>query len=276
MATIDIEAVVMEVVRRLLPTAAPVETADKPSADNFSTVKVISRTEVINPAPVAPKAASKAPEIAPASSPAPSVAVATTLSVLSVPGKVITLQSLEGRLAGIAEIKVEPRAIVTPAVNDELRKRSIRLIRSASTATGTKAAVAKLLVASQIPAELAVRTQSLLAAASIPYETLQSASTPKLVDVAKELAFKVTSGRQLGLFLTNQPAVASSVLQKMVGVRAYPLSDVTSLQDALASLAPNIVVADARKLDRHNFGALVGQFVVAGYRDCPPELRGIL
>lgn len=270
MATIDIEAVVMEVVRRLLPAAAPVETADKPSADDLSTVKVISRTEVITPVPVAPKPAPKTSE------PAPAVAVASTLSVLSVPGKVITLQSLEGRLAGIAEIKVEPRAIVTPAVNDELRKRSIRLVRSAATATGAKPTVAKLLVASQIPAELAVRTQSLLAAASIPYETLQSASTPKLVDVAKELAFKVTSGRQLGLFLTNQPAVASSVLQKMVGVRAYPLSDVTSLQDALASLAPNIVVADARKLDRHNFGALVGQFVIAGYRDCPPELRGIL
>lgn len=271
MATIDIEAVVMEVVRRLLPTSAPIETAEKSATD-----KVISRTEVITPVPAAPKATEKFAESTPVSLSPVSASVASTLSVLSVPGKVITLQSLEGRLAGITEIKVEPRAIVTPAVNDELRKRSIRLIRSASATASSKPAAAKLLVASQIPAELAVRTQSLLAAASIPYETLQSAPTPKLVDVAKELAFKVTSGRQLGLFLTNQPAVASSILQKMVGVRAYPLSDVTSLQDALASLAPNIVVADVRKLDRHNFGPLVGQFVTAGYRDCPPELRGIL
>ncbi len=269
MATIDIEAVVLEVVRRLLPTAAPVVEQSQAA----SQVNVVSRTEVIVPA-----AATAAPKAASQATPAPSAPAAalSPLTIFSVPGKVITLKSIEGRLAGVTELKVEPRAIVTPAVNDELRKRGIRLSRSATAAGSAKAVASKLLVANHVSPELSGRSQSLLSGAAITYETLQSAATPKLVDVARELAFRVTSGRQLGLFITNQPAVASSVLQKMVGVRACCLADTAALQEAMATLAPNVVVADARKLDRQSFGSLVGQFVAAGYRDCPPELRGIL
>lgn len=39
--------------------------------------------------------------------------------------KVITLQSLKGRLDGIAKVIVTDRAIVTPAVKDELKDRKI-------------------------------------------------------------------------------------------------------------------------------------------------------
>ncbi len=43
--------------------------------------------------------------------------------------KLITLAKLDGRLNGIARIVVGDRAIVTPAVKDELNDRSIELIR---------------------------------------------------------------------------------------------------------------------------------------------------
>lgn len=265
MGTIDIEAVVLEVVRRLLPTAAPMES---------STIAVTSRTEVIVPqAPAAPVAPAAAP-VVPPKEPAPA---ASPLSTFTFPGKLVTLESLHGHLAGITEVKVQTRAIVTPAVNDELRKRGIRLSRSASASlTSNKTVVSKLVVANHVSPELAKRSQHLLSSASLAYEVVEAATTPKLVDVARELAFRVTSGRKLGLFITTQPAVASSVLQKMMGVRACLLSDIAALQEALATLAPNILVADARKLDRQTFVSLVGQFVAAGYRDCPPELRGIL
>ena len=44
---------------------------------------------------------------------------------------VITLRSIEGRLAGVTRIIVQRRAVVTPAVKDELKKRNIELVREA-------------------------------------------------------------------------------------------------------------------------------------------------
>ena len=42
--------------------------------------------------------------------------------------KVITLRSLEGRLNGVTRVMVGPRAVVTPAVKDELKRRTIELV----------------------------------------------------------------------------------------------------------------------------------------------------
>ena len=48
---------------------------------------------------------------------------------LAVSDKVVTLSTLDGRLAGVNQLVVSGRAIVTPAVKDELNDRSIELIR---------------------------------------------------------------------------------------------------------------------------------------------------
>jgi len=42
--------------------------------------------------------------------------------------RVITLRSIEGQLSGITRLVVRPRAIVTPAVKDELKTRRIQLV----------------------------------------------------------------------------------------------------------------------------------------------------
>jgi hypothetical protein len=47
---------------------------------------------------------------------------------LSISERVVTLRTIEGRLAGARRLVVVPRAIVTPAVKDELRARNIDLV----------------------------------------------------------------------------------------------------------------------------------------------------
>jgi hypothetical protein len=47
---------------------------------------------------------------------------------LVVTEKVVTLRLLEGRLSNVAKLLVAPRAVVTPAVKDELRARNIELV----------------------------------------------------------------------------------------------------------------------------------------------------
>ena len=50
---------------------------------------------------------------------------------LSIPERVVTMRLIEGRLNGVSRFLVQPGAVITPAVKDELKKRSIELVREA-------------------------------------------------------------------------------------------------------------------------------------------------
>jgi len=45
-------------------------------------------------------------------------------------GRLVTLQRLRGRLTGVRRLVVERKAIVTPAVVDELKDRQIELVKA--------------------------------------------------------------------------------------------------------------------------------------------------
>ena len=47
---------------------------------------------------------------------------------LALSERVITLATLDGKLDGVETVSVQKRAVVTPAVKDELNRRSIRLV----------------------------------------------------------------------------------------------------------------------------------------------------
>ena len=43
--------------------------------------------------------------------------------------RVITMRTIDGRLAGVQRLLVPPKSVVTPAVRDELRTHKIELVR---------------------------------------------------------------------------------------------------------------------------------------------------
>ncbi|HMO86760.1 MAG TPA: hypothetical protein PKC18_17765 [Lacipirellulaceae bacterium] len=49
---------------------------------------------------------------------------------IALPHPLITLETLESQLAGVARVRVSSRAVVTPAVRDLLRQRGIELVRT--------------------------------------------------------------------------------------------------------------------------------------------------
>ena len=51
---------------------------------------------------------------------------------LTISERVITLRLIEGRLSGISRLVVPPKAVITPAVKDELKARKIQLATSTS------------------------------------------------------------------------------------------------------------------------------------------------
>jgi hypothetical protein len=57
------------------------------------------------------------------------VVPAETTTKLEIEDRLVTLETLRDRLDGVGEVVVARRAVVTPAVIDELNDRSIRLMR---------------------------------------------------------------------------------------------------------------------------------------------------
>lgn len=64
------------------------------------------------------------------STPAPVAKVRETASELKMEDRVITLSALKGRLDGVNKLIFSNRAVVTPAVKDELKQRGITWARS--------------------------------------------------------------------------------------------------------------------------------------------------
>jgi hypothetical protein len=53
----------------------------------------------------------------------------STTADLTITEKLITTRTLENRLTGVSRLLVAKRAVVTPAVKDELKKHQIELVR---------------------------------------------------------------------------------------------------------------------------------------------------
>ena len=54
---------------------------------------------------------------------------ASATNELAISDQVVTMRSIEGKLADVNRLVVPGRAVVTPAVRDELRQRNIELVR---------------------------------------------------------------------------------------------------------------------------------------------------
>ena len=55
----------------------------------------------------------------------------TARNELTLVERVVTMRSIEGKLDGVGRLIVAARAVVTPAVRDELKQRNIELVRKA-------------------------------------------------------------------------------------------------------------------------------------------------
>ena len=53
----------------------------------------------------------------------------STTAELTITDKLITARTIENRLTGISRLLIPSRAVVTPAVKDELKKHQIELVR---------------------------------------------------------------------------------------------------------------------------------------------------
>ena len=220
--------------------------------------------EVIAQLGVASKtAAAPAPADAP-----PVVAPAARHGDLFVDSRVVTLESISGRLHGAKRLLVSPRALVTPAVRDELRRRGVALVRESGAACARKGHARLLLVVGRTRYGPNAVLQ-MLAQEGIDVQTESSdcmiASTDKLAAAAVQ--------GQLGLLWTGHAAAGLCLANRHRGVRAVLAAGVAATAAAVSAVGANLLVIDPMVGTAYEKRLILREFCLGGIRPCPEALK---
>ena len=169
--------------------------------------------------------------------------------------KLIALADVEGRVPKGAAVTIAGKAVITPAARDYLRAQQARIETQAAAAKSSGASAARRSVslaaagsarngaARSVLVELPDRLASLLAKAGLAVERIAHVSLPGTV---AELTENVALGGNLGVLLTDEPAVAVCLANRRRGVRAAAAANLEELEAAWAAIAVNLLVLNPR------------------------------
>ena len=188
-------------------------------------------------------------------------------AVLQLPGRIISLAQLSGRLNGVRQVQAAKGAIVTPAARDLLRQQKITLTESNST---QKPSAARRLVAGM--AETNFDPTGLIQAMNDEQIEAEHLARTGLVSIAGELAERVARDGALALLLTEQPAAALCLANRRTAVRAAQAGCVRSLRDAVGEIGVNFLVVNPRGKSTFELRRIVSAYVVTGGGEGPAWL----
>lgn len=181
---------------------------------------------------------------------------------------VITVASLSGRLAGVQEVHVPPRAIVTPAANDLLREAGAVLVRSRPNVSHSLSPTL-VLGAAETPWG-ASNLISALTAAGVGVEQLARVGLRETVD---ELADHACRGGRRCVLLTARPYLGACLANRRSGVRAVAIVRMADAQGAVVEAAANMAVLDPAAWSTFALHRFVQWFATSANQACPHELR---
>jgi hypothetical protein len=151
---------------------------------------------------------------------------------------VVSLATLEGQWEGMTGISVTARAVVTPAVRDELRRRGLSLNRRPTTGNNAGTGLELLLATEDSRVNLGQWQQQTGAA--------ETTGPADLDAIAMRLAAWVTPQR-IAVLWSTRPTWASCLANRHVVVRAAAVDDLAGVQRAVDSAGANVLVLDSRR-----------------------------
>ncbi len=225
-----IEQIVAEVVRRLseLSTASAVPAPAAAAASN----------------PAAPKPAAPKP-----------AAPALPSDTLVLDVRVISTDTIRGRLQGIRTLVVPRRTVVTPSARDELHKRHVRLEHQAAPATTDQPA--ELTVVRYTHAADAARACATLPLPSGASEQLRD-DLAAAVSVANEA---VRCSHRVAVLVTDQTLAAVCLLNRAPHVRAAVARHVDDVPRAIAAIGVNVLIVDPRLMRANQWNVALQVFL---------------
>ena len=223
-----------------------------------------------------------------------SVSISTpshTPDILRLTERVVSLDSIRGRLEGIEQIAVRRGAVVTPSVRDELHKHSVKLVvdetNSDIAATPSEAPVNTNDNTAQQTSDgdnenadptkpgVLIATMDANRDATIVAEPLRrvgcSSTTTDfdcLLEATDRLADAIHEGRT-GLLLTRHVAAGVCLANRMEGVRAVAPCDIDALEKAARSVGANLLIIDPVRISVHALQRMSVQFCTETPRTVP-------
>jgi ribose 5-phosphate isomerase RpiB len=186
-----------------------------------------------------------------------------------VDSRVVTLESIAGRLKGAKQVVVPPGALVTPSVHDELRRKGILLVQERRAASEPKGCVPVLLVVGRTRFDPAAAVES-LARQGIK---VQSETSECMIASTDKLAAAAASGKSLGVLWTRHTAAGLCLANRHAGVRAVLASGVAATAAAVSAVGANVLVVDPTVGTSYETNRILREFCTGGIRECPESLK---
>lgn len=168
--------------------------------------------------------------------------------------KVITMETLRGKLNNIKTLRVKPKTIVTPAVRDELRDRNIRIAFDLGSANPANGPATILLGTTCNATGNSLRDQLVANGTQVQLHVEKS-----VAQLAAKVSNKIASSMP-GLIVTDQPYTAACSANRNSNVRAVVVGDPNELRAANAELNPNCVVIKQGNEGQFNLAYVLNQF----------------
>ncbi len=182
--------------------------------------------------------------------------------------RVVTLAGVGDQLGAARRLVVRPRAVVTPAVRDELRRRNITLVveEPEESAPGAGRVALTVLGPRIDPAPLVDELTRL-------GMTVDLQRFDCLIRATNDMAARLASAAAAGVLLCNYGAVAMCLANRHKGVRAVLATDESRTASDIVSVGANMVVAEPRRMAPDAMQRILTAFCRQGPGKCPEELR---
>ena len=192
-------------------------------------------------------------------------------SRLPLSGRVVTLASLDGRLAGVRQVIVAKGTVVTPAARDELRKKKIKLEFSDNNHRANVSAGGILVGV----VEGSYDAAAVVGAISAEAGQVQRIDGSCWIEVTREMTETITRETKCGVLVTCRATAAVCLANRGPTIRAALGVGRASVKDAVETIGANLLVVDPTSNSLYELRGMVREFV-RGSHECPGRLKAVL
>jgi hypothetical protein len=178
--------------------------------------------------------------------------------------RVVTMADLPECPAVIRRVIVPLGTVVTPAVQDELRQRQIKLVVGEPDGTASKPANVILMVAAA-----AYDSASLVSALEREGFAVEPRRMDCLIRATDQLAADLALGSTTGLLVTGHPAAAVCLANRHAGIRAILGTRADTVAGDAAGVGANLLVLDPTAQGFFAVKQMASRFLRGGPRQCP-------
>ncbi len=164
---------------------------------------------------------------------------------LTLTGRVVSLADVNGRLDGVNAINLARGAVLTPAARDYLIHRGVAISRGVEAGTTQPLPSVHALVLGV--AETNYDPSGMVSHLGKRGTIVQQLARTGLASVVRETCDAVALGGQRGLLLTAETTAAVCMANRRQGVRAALANDSAAAEQAMRSVAANVLVTDPAK-----------------------------